>query len=74
MITTGQILNDTYKITERLGSGGGGIVFKAYHLRLEKYVAVKLIKDEVKGAVNERAEADILKRLKHEGLPLRFCD
>ena len=69
MITTGQILNDTYKITERLGSGGGGIVFKAYHLRLEKYVAVKLIKDEVKGAVNERAEADILKRLKHEGLP-----
>lgn len=69
MIATGQILNNTYKITERLGSGGGGIVFKAYHMRLEKYVAVKLIKDNVKGAVNERAEADILKRLKHEGLP-----
>lgn len=69
MITMGKILNNTYKIIEQLGSGGGGIVFKAYHMRLEKYVAVKLIKEEILGAVNERAEADILKRLKHEGLP-----
>lgn len=69
MVTLGQILNNTYCITEQLGSGGGGIVFKAYHTRLEKYVAVKLIKEEILGAVNERTEADILKRLKHEGLP-----
>ena len=69
MIEVNQILNGTYKIIEQLGSGGGGIVFKAYHMRLEKYVAVKLIKEEILGAVNERAEADILKRLKHEGLP-----
>lgn len=69
MIETGQILNNTYRIESRIGSGGGGIVFKAYHLRLEKYVAVKLIKEEIRGAVNERAEADILKKLKHEGLP-----
>lgn len=69
MIEINQILNNTYKITEQLGSGGGGIVFKAYHMRLKKYVAVKLIKEEILGAVNERAEADILKRLKHEGLP-----
>lgn len=38
MIEIKQILNNTYKITEQLGSGGGGIVFKAYHMRLEKYV------------------------------------
>lgn len=69
MLTINQTLNNTYKITEELGSGGGGVVYKAYHLRLEKYVAIKLIKDSVKGAINERAEADILKRLKHEGLP-----
>lgn len=69
MITTGQILNNTYKITEQIGSGGGGIVFKAYHLRLEKHVAIKLIKDKVRGKMNERAEADILKQLKHDGLP-----
>lgn len=69
MLTINQTLNNTYKITEELGSGGGGVVYKAYHIRLEKYVAIKLIKDSVKGAINERAEADILKRLKHEGLP-----
>lgn len=69
MLTINQTLNNTYKITEELGSGGGGVVYKAYHLRLEKYVAIKLIKDSVKGAINERAEADILKGLKHEGLP-----
>ena len=69
MIQTNQILNNTYRIEERLGAGGGGIVFKAYHLRLEKYVAVKLIKDNVKDIINRRAEADILKNLKHEGLP-----
>lgn len=69
MIQINQILNDTYRIEEQLGSGGGGIVFKAYHLRLEKYVAVKLIKDNVKDIINQRGEADILKRLKHEGLP-----
>ena len=69
MITPGQTLNNTYKIIEQIGSGGGGIVFKAYHLRLEKHVAIKLIKDKVKGKMNERAEADILKQLKHDGLP-----
>ncbi|MCM1577921.1 MAG: protein kinase [Ruminococcus sp.] len=69
MIEPTQTLNNTYRIISRIGSGGGGIVYKAYHLRLEKYVAVKLIKEEIKGAVNERAEADILKGLKHEGLP-----
>ncbi|MBQ5320061.1 MAG: protein kinase [Oscillospiraceae bacterium] len=69
MITIGQTLGNTYKITEQLGAGGGGIVYKAFHTRLERYVAVKLIKDKVKGIINERAEADILKRLKHDGLP-----
>ncbi|MGN0691478.1 MAG: protein kinase, partial [Oscillospiraceae bacterium] len=72
-----QILNDTYRIEKQIGSGGGGVVYKAYHLRLKKYVAVKLIKDTVKGAINERAEADILKGLKHEGLPQVYdfvCD
>lgn len=69
MIELNQTLNNTYQITEKLGSGGGGVVYKAYHTRLQKYVAVKLIKDNVKGVINKRAEADILKKLKHEGLP-----
>ena len=69
MIQTGQILNETYEITERLGSGAGGIIFKAYHRRMKKYVAVKLIKEEIKGAFDNRSEVDVLKNLKHEYLP-----
>lgn len=69
MLQRGQILKDTYEIIGEIGSGGGGIVYKAKHLRLNKYVAVKLIKDEIKGAADSRAEADILKSLKSEYLP-----
>ena len=52
MITTGQVLNDTYEVISRLGSGGGGIIYKAYHKRMKKYVAIKLIKDNLKGEIN----------------------
>ncbi|MGN0638472.1 MAG: serine/threonine protein kinase [Huintestinicola sp.] len=69
MITIGQILNDTYKIVAALGSGGGGTVFQAYHLRMQKNVAVKLIKDNVRDILCSRAEVDILKELKNEYLP-----
>ncbi|MBD5145374.1 MAG: protein kinase [Ruminococcus sp.] len=69
MITKGQVLNDTYEIIERLGSGGGGIIYKAYHRRMQKYVAIKLIKDEIKGGLNNRSEVDMLKNLKNDFLP-----
>ena len=69
MIATGQVLNDTYEVISRLGSGGGGIIYKAYHKRMKKYVAIKLIKDNIKGEINSRSEVDSLKDLKHEFLP-----
>lgn len=62
-------LNDTYILLEQIGSGGGGIVYKAYHERLKTYVVVKQIKDSVKGILEGRAEADILKNIKHSCLP-----
>lgn len=68
-ISTGTILADTYEIIEEIGSGGGGIVFRARHLRLQTDVVVKKIKDEIRSKVNLRQEADILKRLKHPYLP-----
>jgi len=52
-----------------VGAGGGGEVFKAYHLRMEKYVAVKIIKEEVKGILHIRAEVDLLKGLNNEHIP-----
>lgn len=65
----GTILENTYEIIEEIGSGGGGVVFRARHLRLQTDVVVKKIRDEVRGKVKSRQEADILKNLKHPYLP-----
>ncbi len=69
ILAKGTILEQTYEIIEEIGSGGGGIVYKARHLRLQTDVVVKKIKEEVKGKVKLRQEADILKNLKHPYLP-----
>ena len=69
MLNRGDILGNVYQIVGEIGAGGTGVVYKAYHLRLRRYVVVKKIKDEVAARINARAEADILKRLKHTYLP-----
>lgn len=69
MLLAGEILDGTYQIMQKIGSGGTGDVYLAYHMRLEKYVVVKKIKDNFVSMVNVRAEVDILKRLKHTYLP-----
>ena len=35
---------DTYTILEKLGEGSGGIVYKAYHKRLQKEVVIKKLR------------------------------
>lgn len=69
MLKLNEIINDTYQVTGYVGSGGGGIVYKARHLRLETDVVIKQIRDEVKDKIYLRQEADILKNLKHPYLP-----
>lgn len=65
----GTILKDTYEIMEEIGSGGGGIVYKARHIRLDIYVVVKKVRDEVLGKMESDQEVKILKNLKHSYLP-----
>lgn len=57
----------TYKILGVIGKGGGGIVYKAVHTRLQKEVVVKQIKNP-SGELN-RNETDLLKGIKHSYLP-----
>ena len=69
MLKTGMILGGTYQILGEIGSGGGGVVYKARHIRLQTDVVVKRIRDEVRGKIQSRQEADVLKKLKHPYLP-----
>ena len=39
---------NTYKIVRKLGEGGGGIVYLAYHTRLQKQIVLKEIKNSHK--------------------------
>lgn len=60
---------ETYEIIGRIGGGNSGVVYKAYHTNLKKYVVLKKIRSEIKDFVDVRAEADLLKNLRHPGLP-----
>ncbi len=61
--------SDTYKILGRLNEGGGGIVYKAYHMRLRKEVVLKKMKRKSVSSQINRQEVDILKNLNHPYLP-----
>lgn len=69
MLEAGMVLGNTYQIIGEIGFGGGGVVYKARHLRLQVDVVVKRIRDEVRGKIQSRQEADVLKKLKHPYLP-----
>lgn len=69
MLRQGDVLEGLYQVLEEIGSGGSGVIYKGYHLRLQRYVVIKRIRDEVVDKINVRTEADILKRLKHSYLP-----
>lgn len=68
MIENRQILG-TYTVLEQIGSGSGGIVYKAYHNRLQQLVVLKKLKHTNRPDLNRRKEADLLKQLKHSYLP-----
>ncbi len=43
----GQLLDGRYEIIEKIGEGGMAVVYKALCHRLNRYVAVKILKDEL---------------------------
>ncbi|MFC1849650.1 protein kinase [candidate division CSSED10-310 bacterium] len=67
-LTLGKIVGD-YRIVERLGSGGMGIVYRAQHIETREYVALKTIRtvSEMQ-LVSIRREILGLARIQHPGI------
>lgn len=66
-----QIIAGTYRLERQIGSGGGGIVYLAHHVRLDKKVVLKADKRTIVKTKPEvlRQEVDVLKHLSHTYIP-----
>ena len=65
-----KIIASVYEIEKEIGSGGGGIVYLAKHLRLGKYVVLKSDKRRLTAKPEVlRREVDTLKNLNHTYIP-----
>jgi serine/threonine protein kinase len=58
---TGTVLDETYRLDDRIGEGGFGAVFRAVHLRTRKPVAVKVLRPTMTGSGE-------LERFRREGI------
>ncbi|MBQ8075210.1 MAG: hypothetical protein IJ237_04410 [Oscillospiraceae bacterium] len=68
----GAVLDDRYEILEKIGEGGMAIVFRAMDQRLNREVAVKIVRDELFGdeEISTRffAEAHAVAKLSPPGI------
>lgn len=65
-----EIIASTYELLDRLGAGGGGVVYLAKHIRLEKEVVLKADKRKITtDPALLRREIDVLKNLSHPYIP-----
>jgi len=72
MLSTGQLLADRYKLTSRIAVGGMGEVWQASDTRLDRTVAIKILKAELSGDAEFlhrfRTEARMTASLNHPGI------
>ena len=59
-------LGSGYSAIRPLGEGGMGTLYRAHKDSLDVDVVIKRVKQKFKGRMDERAEANILKTLKHK--------
>ncbi|GAA3535221.1 serine/threonine-protein kinase [Amycolatopsis ultiminotia] len=72
MLSSGQLLAERYKLTNRIAVGGMGEVWQASDTRLDRVVAVKVLKAELSGDAEFlhrfRTEARMTASLNHAGI------
>ncbi len=65
-----QVIAGIYEIQEKIGAGGGGVVYLGKHLRLNKQVVLKADKRTLSAGVDTlRREVDMLKGLSQTYIP-----
>ena len=68
----GLLLDDRYEIEEKIGEGGMAVVYKAFCHRLNRYVAVKIMRDEMAADEEFRrrfsAESQAIAMLSHTNI------
>ncbi|HQK18028.1 MAG TPA: serine/threonine-protein kinase, partial [Polyangiaceae bacterium] len=66
-IPKGVLLGSAYRVEEWLGGGGYGEVYRAHSLRMDRPVAIKVMKPQASRVTRERfaREAQLTKRLEH---------
>lgn len=64
------IVAKLYEIQEKIGAGGGGVVFLGRHIRLNKKIVLKADKRKLSAGTEKlRREVDLLKGLSHTYIP-----
>lgn len=65
----GSVLGGTYRVERRLDQGGMGTLFEAFHLRLHRQVAVKMLSQELasspEGLARFEQEAELMSQIAH---------
>lgn len=72
MPQVGDLLEGKYQLGEIIGTGGMGVVFKARHERIDRWVAIKVLRPEVVGDATQvkrfMEEARLAGSIGHEGI------
>jgi hypothetical protein len=75
-LSIGTVIENKYRVDAVIGQGGMGAVFRAWDLRLERPVAIKVVRADLLSDPDSRArfrrESQIVARLQHPGIVTVF--